>query len=223
MSAPSSILVDLIGSIKTGIIGSAITSSGFIASAFCLDLPLPIQFLTFSILTGIGQALLMTASFSILPHYFDKKIGLANGLMNAGGSIIVIITSIGMGYMLEHFSLKTTYLVIGGCFFSSFFTSLLYKSQITRETTISFKARVKESLGIDILKSKKFLIWSFTAIFGAYGFSIPILTMACIFLFLFFCFLNLIIFAYLRDTLLHYIILIKNLKYSILFTEFVRG
>ena len=184
MSAPSSILVDLIGSIKTGLIGSLITSCGFIASAFCLELPMPIQFLTYSMLTGIGQALLMTASFSILPHYFDKKIGIVNGLMNAGGSIIQILSSIGMGYMLNNLSLKTTYLIMGGCFFSSFFTSFLYKSQIRRDTKISFKARVKESLGIDILKSRKFLVWSFTAIFGAYGFSIPILTMVFLFLIL---------------------------------------
>jgi len=177
MSAPSSILVDLMGSAKTGLIGSFITSCGFIISAFCLELPMTIQFLTYSMLTGIGQALLMTASFSILTHYFDKKIGLANGLMNAGGSLVVILSAIGMGYMLDNLSLKTTYLIIGGTFFSSFFTSLLYKSQIKRDTTKTFKSRVKESFGIDVLKSRKFLIWSFTAMLGAYGFSIPILTM----------------------------------------------
>ena len=177
MSAPSSVLVDLFGSVKTGLVGSCLTTIGFISSAFSLYLPMPIQFLTYSLLTGIGQALLMTASFSILPHYFNKKLGIANGLMNAGGSIIVILTSLGMGYMLDNFTLKTTYLVMGGCFFSSFFVAFFYKSQLRRDTRKSFKSRVKESLGLDIFKKPKFLIWSLTAIFGAYGNSIPILTM----------------------------------------------
>jgi MFS family permease len=177
VSAPASILIDLIGSRYTGLAGSLLASAGFISSAFCLGLSMQLQFLTYSLLTGIGTGLTIVSSLSILPHYFDKKLGLANGICNAGGAIIVISTALGMGYMLENFSLKTTYLVMGGVFFSTFFSSLFFQSQIQRDKTKSLKIRVKESLGLDIFKKKKFLLWTVTGIFGGYGNSIPVLTM----------------------------------------------
>jgi MCP family monocarboxylic acid transporter-like MFS transporter 12 len=74
-----SILTDLFGARKIGLLGGAISTVSLFASAYIENIML--YFVTYGLGFGVGQALLLSATLSILPHYFKKRLSLANGLM----------------------------------------------------------------------------------------------------------------------------------------------
>jgi MFS family permease len=74
-----SILTDLFGARRIGLLGGLISTISLAASAFIENIML--YFFTYGFGFGIGQALLLSATLSILPHYFKKRLSLANGLM----------------------------------------------------------------------------------------------------------------------------------------------
>ena len=95
------ILIDLFGARKVGIIGAA-------TSTLALSLSIPIEimqlyFLTYSILFGIGQALLCVATMAILPHY---KLSSANGLANLIATALTAVLPILSDLILKRFSVK---------------------------------------------------------------------------------------------------------------------
>ena len=74
--APVSVLVDLFGPIRVGVIGSVLSFVGVLASALILQSKylMRVHFLTYGFLFGVGQSLVLGSLFSILPHYFNKKL-----------------------------------------------------------------------------------------------------------------------------------------------------
>ena len=52
---------------------------------------------------------MLIATFAILPHYFNKKIGLANGLMNLGGALVAIGVPLVIAECLKVLGLKYTW------------------------------------------------------------------------------------------------------------------
>lgn len=71
----------------TGILiaGTACYVAGLLLMAEC---QLYWQFiLTFGVLTGMGAALLSTAAISAVPHWFDRRVGLAMGTAMAGAGV----------------------------------------------------------------------------------------------------------------------------------------
>jgi MFS family permease len=69
----SCMLVDFFDARKIGFIGGVLSTFGLIASAFVNDLKL--YFLTYGVIFGIGQSLFLASILSILPHYFNKRLG----------------------------------------------------------------------------------------------------------------------------------------------------
>jgi MFS transporter, MCT family, solute carrier family 16 (monocarboxylic acid transporters), member 10 len=63
-------LTDLFGARKVGIFGGLISTFGLLTSAMVQQIE--IYFLTYSFVFGLGQALMLTATLAILPHYFNK-------------------------------------------------------------------------------------------------------------------------------------------------------
>jgi len=60
-----------------------------------------LYFLTYGLGFGVGQALLLTATLAILPHYFNKKLSLANGLMNLIAAVIFVVLPYGTSYVIK--------------------------------------------------------------------------------------------------------------------------
>ena len=55
--------------------------------------------------------MLLIATFAILPHYFSTKIGLANGIMNLGSSVVAVGVPLVVASCLKNLGLKETWLV----------------------------------------------------------------------------------------------------------------
>ena len=49
-----------------------------------------VLYLTYGIMFGAGASLVYTPSLTILGHYFNKKLGVVNGIVTAGSSVFTI-------------------------------------------------------------------------------------------------------------------------------------
>ena len=115
-SAFSSILFDLFGPIKIGIAGSLLSAIGMLGSALSFNFVIQAHFLTYGLIYGLGQSLLLTTCFSILPHYSNRKLGLINGIMNTGGNAIIVLSSIVVGKLLDSIGIiKVFYILSAMC------------------------------------------------------------------------------------------------------------
>ncbi|CAF0980612.1 unnamed protein product [Brachionus calyciflorus] len=172
-----SLLVDLYNPLKIGLLGSILSTLSLILCAFVNNLKL--YFLTYGLLFGLGQAFLLAATLSILPYYFNKKLSLANGIMNLFGSVIIVILPILTSIIIEKYNIKMTFIFLTALNSVSILSVLTYKTpQKTKNEEHSLKEQIKISLGTEIFKNKKFLIWCLSNFIGKFGYFIPIINIA---------------------------------------------
>jgi MFS family permease len=167
-----SVLTDLFGARRVGLTGACISTVAMALSIFISNIKLYI--LTYSLLFGVGQALLLGATLSILPHYFKKKLSLANGLMNLLSSIIVILLPVFTDITISMFGLRGTFCFLTGLSLVTVFTSLTYVSLLPNHQHDNQFKRVRKSLALKILAKKEFVIWSACSLVGQFGYLIPI-------------------------------------------------
>ena len=193
MCFAGSILVDLFGARKIGFIGGLISSLGLWSSVYVTNIK--VYFLTYSICFGLGQALLITATLAILPHYFSKRLSLANGIMNVIAAGVVVLTSILISLVIENYGLHTMFYFLTALNVLTMFMTLTYKAQIKTDEKVSsplsasvvsskqlnnahklhrIKKRIKSSVGVEILKNGEFIVWCLSSFIGSFGWLIPI-------------------------------------------------
>ena len=95
--------------------------------------------------------------------------------MNLGGAFLTISLPFIVVECLKSFGLSSTFNVLAGFSFVSALLTLTFKPQIKMQTVGSWKKRFKKSLGWEILKMKKFIIWTISIFIGFFGYLIPIL------------------------------------------------
>ncbi|XP_069748891.1 monocarboxylate transporter 8-like isoform X7 [Narcine bancroftii] len=83
-----SIFTDWLGCRKTAMSGATVAFIGLLSSSFTKSLEL--RYLTYGILFGCGSSFAFQPSLVILGHYFQRHLGLANGVMTAGSSVFSI-------------------------------------------------------------------------------------------------------------------------------------
>ena len=169
----ASILIDIFDSRKIGIIGAVITAIGFLASAFVDKLQL--YFFTYGILVGIGQALYLEAVMSILPHYFNKKLGLANGLMSIGSALVSISTPFGVFESLKKLGLQKTFFIHAGVLFFSVLPVSTFKPYLVKDVEKKWKKRITNSICLNLLKIPKYLVWVGSVFIAFFGYLIPLI------------------------------------------------
>ncbi len=164
---PASILIDLYGARKIAIIGGIMSGTGVLASSFVTYLPL--YFLTYSLIFGTGQALLTASTFSILPHYFRAKLGLATGFMNLGAAFVTLFLPIVTAKSLNSLGLVPTFYILSALSFSSILCGLTYRQVIVPSNEASMCNRIKGSFGGSLFRKPKFIIWCISCFIGLYG------------------------------------------------------
>ncbi len=87
--------------------GGSLSTIALISCAFLEKIQY--YFIFFSCLFGIGQSMLLIATFAILPHYFNKKIGFANGIMNLGSAFVTVGIPLVVASCLKELGLKETW------------------------------------------------------------------------------------------------------------------
>lgn len=158
---------------KCGVAGSLITVASLIGSSFVKDIRM--YFLTHGLILAIGQAMLLAASLAILPHYFSKKLSLANGITNAVASIIVIILPVISSIILKRPNgLQETWWFLAGLNVIAALLCLTYKSLLPNNNHENFVRRLKKSFGIKVFKKRNYNLWLLATFCGMFGYLIPI-------------------------------------------------
>lgn len=107
-----------------GICGAAVGATGLMISAFT---PSPaFLFFSFSLLTGLGGGLVTCQCFVILPLYFQRRRGLANGIMMSGICMGQLVGPPVARFLQASYGFKGATLIIGAlqlnaCVGASFF------------------------------------------------------------------------------------------------------
>jgi MFS family permease len=168
-----SILTDLFGPRMIGVFGGLISFLGLFLSVFVKDIK--IYYLTYGICFGIGQALLITSTMAILPHYFNKRLSLANGIMNALSAIIVVILPVLTSKIIHSYSLMGLFYFLSGLNLLTVIMAFTYKPLIRHDRSLTKKERLKHSFGISVLKKKGFVVWCIASFIACFGWLIPII------------------------------------------------
>ncbi len=135
---------------------------------------------------GIGEALLLTSVFSILPHYFNKRIGLANGVENFIGALILAAVPFIVSYSISSLGLSSTFFVLSALFMISGLCALTFAPELPVPVESNWRIRVKSSIGLEVFKKPKFIIWCFSGFVGYLGFAMPLITIVSCFFFVYF-------------------------------------
>ena len=126
------------------------------------------------ILLAIGQALLLAASMSILPHYFNKKLSFANGLTNFLSAVIICCLLLITSLIFDSYGLKEAFIIFACMHVLSALLCLTYKSKLPEVVNLTKIDKLKRSFGIEVLKKPKFLIWCIASFIGTFGYFMPI-------------------------------------------------
>lgn len=137
-------------------------------------------FFILGVILAIGQSFLLASTLAILPHYFQKKLSLVNGIANSLGSIIVVIMPIISDTMINKYGLKETFLLLAGMNVLSAALCLTYREVIPNNKKESFILRMKKSFGVDVFKNRNYNIWLIATFFGMFGYLIPIVNIVSV-------------------------------------------
>ena len=72
--------------------------------------------MTYGLMFGTGASLVYTPSLVVLGHYFERRLGLVNGICAMGSSIFTVLMPFIMKSLLSSVDIKGTLLVLSGQF-----------------------------------------------------------------------------------------------------------
>ncbi|XP_061193499.1 monocarboxylate transporter 10-like [Saccostrea echinata] len=185
MSIFAGICSDQIGIRPTAFFGAALGAIGLFSSAFVIQLEL--LYLTYGLLLGIGGGFIYSTSLVILGHYFQKHMGIVNGIVTFGSSVYTIVLSIVLPIVLKSFGIKYTFLFLGGLYCILLPCSLTWKPLFQRDTDISrvdvsSNKRLqgveccnwaKKYLNLNIFKNHAYLTWFLGFGIALFGYFVP--------------------------------------------------
>ncbi|XP_070559291.1 monocarboxylate transporter 10-like [Ptychodera flava] len=185
----ASILTDRFGCRRTAVVGAIIAFVGCLSSSFAKRLGL--LYFTYGILIGVGFALAYMPSLIILGHYFEKKIGKANGFATCGSGVSTVLLPPFLRFLINSFGLWYTLKFIAGLTFLLIPCALTFRSQRPKvkrkqnnssvEDETSTNARCSSScrswlgryINFGIWKNKNYRIWCSGVLIGLLGYFVP--------------------------------------------------
>ncbi|XP_037797390.1 monocarboxylate transporter 12-B-like [Penaeus monodon] len=123
---------------KVAVTGALLCSLALIFSAFSSSAWMLL--LTFSLIGGVGAGLVVGASVLILPLYFSRRRGFANGLFMAGTSVGLFIAPHLITYLQDLYTFKGATLILGaivlnGCAAGSTYHPISWHMQHQRKSS----------------------------------------------------------------------------------------
>ena len=111
---------------------------------------------------------------AILPHYFNKRLSLANGIANALSAIIVVILPVLTSKIIHSYSLVGLFYFLSGLNLLTVIMAFTYRPLIRNDKNLTKIQRLKNSFGISVLKKKGFVVWCIASFIACFGWLIPI-------------------------------------------------
>ena len=106
------VLIEKRGCRFTALLAGIIYTTSFLVSAFAPTLE--VLYVSLGIGTGFSQNLLRATVFTILPYYFDQKLGMAIGFTQAGVGVGLLFFSVVNGYLVATYGLQGAFLILTG-------------------------------------------------------------------------------------------------------------
>lgn len=123
---------------------------------------------------AMGQAMLLASSLSILPHYFQKKLSLANGIATFLCAIIIVLLPTVTSIILNRIGLTVAFYFLAALNSLTILCCATYKPLLPDNKEMSVRNRLKDAFGIEVLKKPKYVVWCVATFFGMFGYLIPI-------------------------------------------------
>ena len=169
------VLSERYGCWVVALLGTLFCSAGLLSSSFVTSLPL--LYLTYSLMWGLGASFVYFADLLILTKYFKERLAFANGIMALGGAIGGSVLNPTMQQLFIHLGLANMFRVLSGAFLLLSGFSLVYRprpivcprnSDVTKE-----KGEKKCMFDWEILRNKAFIMWITVIFIFMLGYMVP--------------------------------------------------
>ncbi|KAJ7480637.1 major facilitator superfamily transporter [Mycena latifolia] len=158
-------VIRFLGAQKTALLGISLIGIGEILSGFA-TLNIGALFLTTGAITGIGTSLCFMVVSVTPAQYFNKKRGLANGIVYAGGGLGGAVTSFGIDGLIQHLGPAWTFRILG---LITLATGLPAAWLIKERTSIRTTGFIDWSLFRDL----RFIVLFFAGALGTFPLFVP--------------------------------------------------
>ncbi|XP_030850319.1 monocarboxylate transporter 10-like [Strongylocentrotus purpuratus] len=125
MAPFASLITDRFGCRPTAVLGSALALAGILSSSFATRIEH--LYITFGLAMGMGFSIAFQPSLYILGIYFQKRLGIANGLVSTGTSIFTVVLPLGMREILKRYGLRPCIWLLSTIIFVMLLGSLTYR------------------------------------------------------------------------------------------------
>ncbi|KAM9324742.1 monocarboxylate transporter 8 [Gastrophryne carolinensis] len=180
-----SIFTDRLGCRKTSSGGATVAFIGLLSSSFTTSLS--VRYFTYGILFGCGCSFAFQPSLVILGHYFKKRLGLVNGIVAGGASIITICLPFLLETMGKAIGLTHTLQVLSILMFVQIFLSLTFKPLLPppvdcnkgkekatgRSKALQCLAHFRKCFNMQVFRNKSYRIWAFGIATTVLGYFVP--------------------------------------------------
>ncbi|XP_022380016.1 monocarboxylate transporter 8 [Enhydra lutris kenyoni] len=177
-----SIFTDRLGCRITATAGAAVAFIGLHTSSFTSSLSL--RYFTYGILFGCGCSFAFQPSLVILGHYFQRRLGLANGVVSAGSSVFSISFPLLIKTLGAKIKLAQTFQVLSTFMFILTLLSLTYRpllpsSQDTpnkrgvRTLCQRILSQLRKYFNMRVFRQRTYRIWAFGIAAAALGYFVP--------------------------------------------------
>lgn len=178
LSPLSGFLTALMGLRMTAVLGGSIGALGLLLSSFAVSNVNALCF-TYGVMYGLGASLAYTPSLAILGHYFQKYLGIVNGVVAIGSSVFTVIMPPLMKHMIDNYGLEWMFRLISITTFGIAFCGLLFKpiSVVVIEKSRKDESRLKSLLrnigSAQLWKIKKYRLWALSMPVALFGYFVP--------------------------------------------------
>lgn len=161
--------------------GGILSTIGMYASSVSINLVY--LYITYGLVLGIGASLVYAPSLAILGHYFDKRLGLVNGLVTAGSSGFSIVMPIVLRKLINAHGIQTTFQYLTILMGVLILCSITFKETIPRASKAK-SAEAKRGLGSrssltslfqfeELWKNRLYMCWLVSIPTGLFGYFVP--------------------------------------------------
>lgn len=115
ISALSGVMADKIGIRRTAQLGASLMSISLILSSFFIN-TISALYVLYGVLFGTGCSLVYTPSLAVLGQYFDRRLGMVNGIVSLGSSVFTVPMPFLLSYLIKTVGLGGTFRLLSICF-----------------------------------------------------------------------------------------------------------
>ena len=154
------------------LVGNIICSVGLLCSSFVKRLPL--LYLTYGTVWGIGASLMYFASLLILTKHFKARLAFANGIMALGGAVGGSVLNPTLQQLVIHLGLANMFRVLSVVFLLISGFLVVYRPRRNGKPQDDVvQEEKKPAFAWEILKNKTFLMWIAVLFSFMLGFMVP--------------------------------------------------